>query len=230
MGVSLCSYLVKQLHRDAPDTLQVITELDILSRRTELALEDVNKNILTLSNNLKNMQSQLSKPPINTQDKFAEQMKVFYTKANEELSELRAFYTQTVDCYTATCTAFGENAKTLKSTELFSYIVTFIDSLKVSHKHLLDLQAEEKLKKVAQDWQNLALTNTMHRQQANSGEKTTLPSPPQFRLPPQPAGVKDKRPPPLPSSVAAKNSTEQVEPIKNEKKRSLWARLTSWGH
>ena len=204
----------------------MISELDILSRRTELSLEDIQKNIQTLSNNLKNMQAQLNKPPINPQDKFTEQMKAFYTKANEELTQLKEYYTQTVECYSATCSAFGENAKTLKSTELFSYVVTFISSLKASHKHLLDLQAEEKLKKVAQDWQTIALTN-MHRQKPGSTEQSSSqPAPPPFRLPEK--AVEGKRPPPLPSNVVKQNSTEQTE--KSEKKKSLWARLMKWGH
>ena len=129
----------------------------------------------------------------------------------EELTQLKEYYTQTVECYSATCSAFGENAKTLKSTELFSYIVTFTSSLKASHKHLLDLQAEEKLKKVAQDWQNIALTN-MHRQKAESVEKSapSQTTPPAFRLP-EKSNMKGSRPPPLPSSVVNQNSTEQTE-------------------
>lgn len=225
--------MVKCLVTNAPDTLQVITELDVLSRRTELSLEDINKSIMTLSSNLKNVHHQVMKPPINEQDKFAEQMRSFYTTADEELKQLQAFFKETSDCYTQTCEAFGENPKTLKSTELFSYIVSFISSLKTSHKHLLDLQAEEKLKKVAQDWQNIALSNTINRHQSTSQENSKLAAqPPPFRLPALPAknqsAQNEKRPPPIPTTIVQQNSTEQNG--KNEKKRSLWTRLLKWGN
>lgn len=224
------SYVVKQLMVDAPDTLQVITEFDVLSRRTELSLDDINKNITSLTNSLKNVQIQIAKPPLNNQDKFAEQMNSFYSSANTELTELRDFYKETRECYDKTCASFGENGKSLKSTELFSYIVTFIGSLKTSHKHLLDLQAEEKVKKVTQDWQNLALSNSMHRQQASQEDTKKSVQPQQFRLPDLPQAnspVKNKTPPSLPASITSNKSVEQNP--KNEKKRSLLSRLFKIG-
>lgn len=151
-------------------------------------------------------------------------MKAFYEKANTDLNDLQEYYRKTVDCYNMTCSAFGENAKTLKSTEFFSYIVSFISSLKTSHKHLLDVQAEEKVKKVTQDWQNIVISNSQHRHQQPSTENKQPPSPPQFRLPDPTMREKQS---PIP--IVEQKTQGQEQNGKNAKKRSLWARLLKWG-
>ena len=154
------SYLVKELIQEKPEVLQVVTEFEPLARRTELSLEDINTSIATLGSGLYKMKKELEKPPLSDQDHFNEQMNAFYEKANTDLADLRKAFKDTQECYANLCARFGENPKTVKSTDFFGYVVTFLSVLKQSHKHLLDLQAEEKLKKVALDWQNLAAVQT----------------------------------------------------------------------
>ena len=231
----IISYIVKQLLHLAPNTLQVITDFDILTRRTELSLEDIHKNILQLSNQIKSMKVHLERPPVHDHDHFAEEMMSFYQQANKDIQAIQSYYQETVACYSKTCLSFGENVKTTKSTELFGYVVSFISALKISHKHILDQQAEEKLKKVAQDWQNLALsTSTRQQGEINANQKQT---PPPFKLPELRSAkqgdsgyskeAKGVLPPSTSTAIKEKRqSTEQNE--KNEKKRSIWTRL--FGH
>ena len=137
--------------------LKVISEMAVLERRTDLSLEDINKNIGSIAKDVNNLKAQIAVPPLHDQDYFVSQITPFYNKANEDLQKLRDYYKASVDCYNSLCKQFGENPASLKSTEFFSYIVSFITAIKESHKHYLDVQAEEKLKKVAQDWQTLRL-------------------------------------------------------------------------
>ena len=145
------SYLVKELIQEKPEVLQVVTEFEPLARRTELSLEDINTSIATLGSGLYKMKKELEKPPLSDQDHFNEQMNAFYEKANTDLADLRKAFKDTQECYANLCARFGENPKTVQSTDFFGYVVTFLSVLKQSHKHLLDLQAEEKLKKIAAD-------------------------------------------------------------------------------
>ena len=132
-----------------PEVLQVIQEFDGLQRRTELSLVDINKSIAAVNASLNNVKKQIAKPPLNDQDLFAEQMKGFYESANEELKKLRELYKEGEETYKRLCARFGENPSTVQSTEFFGFIVAFMNCVKASHKHYLDVQAEEKLKKVA---------------------------------------------------------------------------------
>ena len=230
------SYLVKKLIQEKPEVLQVVTEFEPLARRTELSLEDINTSIATLGSGLYKMKKELEKPPLSDQDHFNEQMNAFYEKANTDLADLRKAFKDTQECYANLCARFGENPKTVKSTDFFGYVVTFLSVLKQSHKHLLDLQAEEKLKKVALDWQNLAAVQS-HKaleQTSRAGEVAgKMEEVPRFRLPElkpgvKPSSVKENQaavPTTLPSRHRA--IPEQIQHV--EKKRSLWERLTGWG-
>ena len=71
------SYIVKKLVTIKPDVLQVIQELDILQRRTELSLVDINKSIASTANSLTNVKSQVTREPLNEHDLFASQMQTF---------------------------------------------------------------------------------------------------------------------------------------------------------
>lgn len=208
---------------EKPEVLQVISEMEVLVRRTELSLEDINRNISLIAKNVNNLKTQISKPPLNDQDFFASQITPFYTTANEQLGKLRDFFKESSECYDSLCKQFGENSHTLKSTEFFSYIVTFITSIKASHKHYLDVQAEEKLKKVAQDWQKIRTPTTTTTQQADTRPTS---QPPVFKL--AEARSVRKSPPPLPSvkPVSHRMSTEQT--AREEKRIFKWERLKSW--
>ena len=226
------SYLVKELIQEKPEVLQVVTEFEPLARRTELSLEDINTSIATLGSGLYKMKKELEKPPLSDQDHFNEQMNAFYEKANTDLADFK----DTQECYANLCARFGENPKTVKSTDFFGYVVTFLSVLKQSHKHLLDLQAEEKLKKVALDWQNLAAVQS-HKaleQTSRAGEVAgKMEEVPRFKLPElkpgvKPSSIKENQaavPTTLPSRHRA--IPEQIQHV--EKKRSLWERLTGWG-
>lgn len=223
-----CSYIVKKLVTTKPDVLHVIQELDGLQRRTELSLIDINNSITSVASSLTNVKNQVSKPPLSDQDLFASQMQTFYINANEELQKLRALYKEADEGYKKMCAKFGENPNSVKSTDFFGYIVTFLNCVKASHKHYLDVQAEEKLKKVALDWQNLAvsqLQNKPHKEPNTTPEKSAPP----FRLPPiAPRGERQSREqPPLPDSPPG--SRVHPDDHGGEKKLSIWAKLKNWG-
>ena len=214
---------------EKPEVLKVISEMAVLERRTDLSLEDINKNIGSIAKDVNNLKAQIAVPPLHDQDYFVSQITPFYNKANEDLQKLRDYYKASVDCYNSLCKQFGENPASLKSTEFFSYIVSFITAIKESHKHYLDVQAEEKLKKVAQDWQTLRL-NPKAKPRSESDVRPTsqppsLQSPPP---PPPPPPPTRKAPPPLPTvkPVSHRSSTEQAS--RGEIRQSMWERLKSW--
>ncbi len=221
------SYIVKKLVTIKPDVLQVIQELDILQRRTELSLVDINKSIASTANSLTNVKSQVTREPLNEHDLFASQMQTFYINANEELQKLRTLYNEADDEYKKMCARFGENPNSVKPTDFFGYIVTFLNCVKASHKHYLDVQAEEKLKKVALDWQNLAVTQLQNKPSKESAPAPERPVPP-FQLPPiAPRERQSKEQPPLPNSLPGSHTASGDH--RGEKKLSIWAKLKNWG-
>lgn len=227
------SYLVKKLIQEKPEVLQVVSEFEPLARRTELSLEDINSSVSALGSSLFKMKKELQKPAVCEEDRFNQQMASFCTKAEEEVAALREEYAKAQECYTTLCARFGENAKMVKSTEFFGYIVTFLSVVKQSHKHLLDLQAEEKLKKVAMDWKNLASVQS-HKstEQAGKGEVAGREVP-RFKLPElngvtKPSEVGEKKMP-LPSTLPPRRQEIPAQMQHVDKKVSLWKRLTGFG-
>lgn len=233
------SYLVKKLIQEKPEVLQVVTEFEPLARRTELSLEDINSSVCALGSSLFKMKKELEKPAVCEEDHFNEQMASFCSKANEEVAALREEFAKTQQGYAALCARFGENAKTVKSTEFFGYIVTFLSVVKQSHKHLLDLQAEEKLKKVALDWKNLAAAQS-HKSTEQAGadrvagkDEVAGREVPRFKLPElkgvtKPSEVGEKKAP-LPSTLPPRRQEIPAQMQHVEKKVSLWKRLTGFG-
>ena len=218
---------MKKLVTTKPEILQVLQELEVLQRRTELSLIDINKSIASIAGSLTNVKNQVTRQPLNEQDLFASQMQTFYINANEELQKLRTLYGEADNEYKKMCARFGENPNSIKPTDFFGYIVTFLNCVKASHKHYLDVQAEEKLKKVALDWQNLTVT-----QHQNKPSKETVPAPehpvPPFQLPPiAPRERPNKEHPPLPPSLPGNHLTTGKN--EGEKKLSIWAKLKNWG-
>ena len=258
--------------KSKPDVLKVVEEFDILQRRTELSLTDINKTINSLNMNVMNVRKQVNIPPLHENDHFAEQMKAFSTSASEDIQKLRDLFKQADDGYKQICARFGEDASKVTSTDFFGYIVSFITSLKSSHKHYLDVQAEEKLKKVAQDWHTITATIAQNRSsrqaspapsgpvgpagpvlptgaqlqnspksppslpgnafaRSGSGEGRSIPPP--FKLPspiPTTAGARagaasnaEK------SSSGSSESRDEHDSAETKKKKSIWAKLTSWG-
>lgn len=222
-----CSFIVKEMMAEKPEVLKVISEMAILERRTDLSLDDINKNIGAIAKDVKNLKAQIAIPPLNEHDYFVSQITPFYNKANEDLQKLREFYKASVDCYSSLCKQFGENPASLKSTEFFTYIVTFITSIKASHKHYLDVQAEEKLKKVTQDWQTVRL-NPKAKPHSESDVRPTS-QPPSFQtLPPLPPSSTKKAPPPLPTVKPVTRRTSAEQTNRGEIRQSMWERLKSW--
>ena len=225
----MCSFIVKEMMVEKPEVLKVISEMAILERRTDLSLEDINKSIGAIAKDVNNLKAQIAIPPLNDHDYFVSQITPFYNKANEDLQKLREYYKASVDCYNSLVKQFGENPASLKSTEFFSYIVSFITSIKASHKHYLDVQAEEKLKKVAQDWQAGRGNPKAKPQPESEPDVRPTSQPPSIQsLPPPPAR---KAPPPLPpvkpvKPVVQRSSTEQTS--RGEIRQSMWERLKSW--
>ena len=248
--------------KSKPDVLKVVEEFDILQRRTELSLTDINKTINSLNMNVMNVRKQVNVPPLHENDHFAEQMKAFSASASEDIQKLRDLFKQADDCYKQICARFGEDASKVTSTDFFGYIVSFITSLKSSHKHYLDVQAEEKLKKVAQDWHAITATIAQNRssRQASpapsgpagaagaqlqnsprnpsslpgnafvrSGSGEGRPIPPPFKLPspiPTAAGAIQNA---GDSSLRSPESQDRHDSAETKKKKSIWAKLTSWG-
>lgn len=211
-----------------PEVLQVIQEFDGLQRRTELSLVDINKSIAAVNASLNNVKKQIAKPPLNDQDLFAEQMKDFYATASEELKKLRELYKEGEETYKQLCARFGENPSTVQSTEFFGFIVAFMNCVKASHKHYLDVQAEEKLKKVAQDWQNQTVSQIQNKAHKEQEKAATKPTPPPFVHPGDKASIETgKKPIPAWSPAPSPPPLSQTE--HGEKKMSLWKRLKNWG-
>ena len=159
--------------KSKPEVLKVVEEFDIIQRRTELSLIDINKTIVTLNKNVMNVRKQVQLPPLHDNDHFSDQMKAFSTSASEEMQTLRDRYKNADNTYKQLCMRFGEDPSKVAPTDFFGYIVSFMNCLKTSHKHYLDVQAEEKLKKVAHDWQALTLTISQNRSSRNASPAPT---------------------------------------------------------
>lgn len=223
-----CSYIVNKVVASKPEVLQVIQEFDGLQRRTELSLVDINKSIAAVNASLNNVKKQIAKPPLSDQDLFAEQMKEFYATASEELKKLRELYKEGEETYKRLCARFGENATTVQSTEFFGFIVAFMNCVKASHKHYLDVQAEEKLKKVAQDWQNQTVSQIQNKAHKEQEKATAKPTPPPFVHPGEKSAIETGKKP-IPAWSPAPSPPPSNQTDHGEKKMSLWKRLKNWG-
>ncbi|KAH0953784.1 hypothetical protein HN011_009923, partial [Eciton burchellii] len=150
---TLMHYLVDTIERNFPECLNFAEELAHVDRASRVSLENVQRILRQMENNIRNLEQDLAnaKIPQCDEDLFIDVMKPFARKARESYEVLQNMFKNMDSLYTDISEFFSFDKQKYTIEEFFGDIKTFKDDFLQSQKEIIKLKESEEKQRRARE-------------------------------------------------------------------------------
>lgn len=150
-NITLLHYLALILEDNFCELLGFPEELIHADKAARISQETIQKNIASMGMSVKDLQNNLknlSKGSSGADDRFADEMNKFISKASEQFELLESMYKKMDQLYKSIGEYFCIDTKKVSIDEFFSYITTFITEFQNAHKENIKRhETQEKIRR-----------------------------------------------------------------------------------
>ncbi|XP_051163052.1 protein diaphanous isoform X7 [Leptopilina boulardi] len=150
---TLMHYLVDTIERKFPDCLNFLEELTHVDRASRVSLENIQRTLRQMENNIKNLEQDVvnARIPQSDQDRFADVMTPFSKKARESYEVMQNMFKNMDNLYTGISEFFAFDKQKCTIEEFFGDIKKFKDDFTQAQKEIVKMRESEEKQRRAKE-------------------------------------------------------------------------------